>query len=155
MATDTIPNRLLQRAQKTPNDPAYYVREGGSWKPTNWATYSDEVIQAGRALILQAMNHPEVAKLMAWNAELNNELALMNGADQAWQTTMGASEILQELTLHQALAQADIGRLIRVRTEVLLADLDKLLGAAKSVRKRIPSATRGVRGLRVIKAACP
>ena len=67
MATDTIPNRLLQRAQKTPNDPAYYVREGGSWRPTNWGTYSDQVTQAGRALIALGFEPGQTVCILGFN----------------------------------------------------------------------------------------
>jgi len=67
VATDTIPNRLLQRAKKTPNDPAYYVREGGSWKPTNWGTYSDQVTQAGRALIALGLEPGQTVCILGFN----------------------------------------------------------------------------------------
>ncbi len=67
MATDTIPNRLLQRAKKTPNDPAYYVREGGNWNPTNWGTYSNEVTQAGRALIALGFEPGQTVCILAFN----------------------------------------------------------------------------------------
>ena len=67
MATDTIPNRLLQRATKTPNDQAYYVREGGSWKPTNWGTYSDQVTQAGRALIALGLEPGQTVCILGFN----------------------------------------------------------------------------------------
>ena len=67
MAIDTIPNRLLQRATKTPNDPAYYVREGGSWKPTNWGTYSDQVTQAGRALIALGLEPGQTVCILGFN----------------------------------------------------------------------------------------
>jgi len=67
VATDTISNRLLQRAKKTPNDPAYYVREGGSWKPTNWGTYSDQVTQAGRALIALGFEHGQTVCILGFN----------------------------------------------------------------------------------------
>jgi long-chain acyl-CoA synthetase len=67
VATDTIPNRLLQRAKKTPNDPAYYVREGGSWKPTNWGTYSDQVTQAGRALIALGFEPGQTVCILGFN----------------------------------------------------------------------------------------
>jgi long-chain acyl-CoA synthetase len=67
VATDTIPNRLLQRGQKSPNDPAYYVREGGSWKPTNWGTYSDEVVQAGRALIALGFEPGQTVCILGFN----------------------------------------------------------------------------------------
>jgi long-chain acyl-CoA synthetase len=67
VATDTIPNRLLERARKTPNDPAYYVREGGSWKPTNWGTYSDQVTQAGRALIALGFEPGQTVCILGFN----------------------------------------------------------------------------------------
>jgi len=67
VATDTIPNRLLQRATKSPNDPAYYVREGGSWKPTNWGTYSDHVTQAGRALIALGFEPGQTVCILGFN----------------------------------------------------------------------------------------
>ncbi|MGB9339789.1 MAG: long-chain fatty acid--CoA ligase, partial [Polyangiales bacterium] len=67
MATDTIPNRLLQRANKAPNEPAYYVREAGSWKPTNWGTYSDQVTQAGRALIALGYEPGQTVCILGFN----------------------------------------------------------------------------------------
>jgi long-chain acyl-CoA synthetase len=67
VATDTIPNRLLQRAAKTPNDPAYYVRDNGSWKPTNWGTYSDQVTQAGRALMALGFEPGQTACILGFN----------------------------------------------------------------------------------------
>ncbi len=67
MAVDTIPNRLLQRAKSTPNDPAYYVRDNGAWKPTNWGTYSDQVTQAGRALIALGLKPGQTACILGFN----------------------------------------------------------------------------------------
>ncbi|MGB5219884.1 MAG: long-chain fatty acid--CoA ligase [Polyangiales bacterium] len=67
MAVDTISNRLLQRAKSAPNDPAYYVREGGAWKPTNWGTYSDQVTQAGRALIALGFEPGQTACILGFN----------------------------------------------------------------------------------------
>ena len=67
MATDTIPNRLLQRAKNSPNDPAYYIREGGSWKPTTWGTYSDEVTQAGRALVALGFEPGQTVCILGFN----------------------------------------------------------------------------------------
>ena len=81
MATDTIPNRLLQRAKRTPNDPAYYVRDGGGWKPTNWGTYSDQVTQAGRALIALGFEPGQTVCILGFNRP---EWAIMDVA------TMGA-----------------------------------------------------------------
>ncbi len=67
MAADTIPHRLLKRALNTPNDPAYYVRKGGSWKPTNWGTYSDQVTQAGRALIALGFEPGQTSCILGFN----------------------------------------------------------------------------------------
>ena len=67
MAVDTIPNRLLQRAKSTPNDPAYYVRDNGAWKPTNWGTYSDQVTQAGRALIALGFKPGQTVCILGFN----------------------------------------------------------------------------------------
>ena len=67
MAADTIPHRLLNRAKSTPNAPAYYVRESGAWKPTNWGTYSDQVTQAGRALIALGFEPGQTACILGFN----------------------------------------------------------------------------------------
>eukprot|EP00005_Dracoamoeba_jomungandri_P003761 CAMPEP_0174254852 /NCGR_PEP_ID=MMETSP0439-20130205/4198_1 /TAXON_ID=0 /ORGANISM="Stereomyxa ramosa, Strain Chinc5" /LENGTH=1025 /DNA_ID=CAMNT_0015336719 /DNA_START=75 /DNA_END=3152 /DNA_ORIENTATION=- len=58
----TIPSRLMERAQRHPDQPAYFVKytdkllkqQGkvtASWKPVNFAEYATLVRQAGRALI--------------------------------------------------------------------------------------------------------
>jgi long-chain acyl-CoA synthetase len=67
VANDSIPNRLLERAKRSPNDPAYYVREGGAWKPTNWGTYSDQVTQAGRALIALGFEPGQTVCILGFN----------------------------------------------------------------------------------------
>jgi long-chain acyl-CoA synthetase len=67
VAADTIPNRLLNRAKNTPNAPAYYVRDGGAWKPTNWGTYSDQVTQAGRALIALGFEPGQTSCILGFN----------------------------------------------------------------------------------------
>ena len=57
----------MNRAKSTPNAPAYYVREGGAWKPTNWGTYSDQVTQAGRALIALGFEPGQTACILGFN----------------------------------------------------------------------------------------
>ncbi len=66
-AADTIPHRLLQRAKRSPNDPAYYVKEGGSWKPTSWWKYSEQVTQAGRALIALGFEPGQTVCILGFN----------------------------------------------------------------------------------------
>jgi long-chain acyl-CoA synthetase len=51
MTTDTIPLRLIKRAESDPYSPAYYVKDGGRWKPTNWRTYAKEVRAVGKSLL--------------------------------------------------------------------------------------------------------
>ena len=51
MPQDTVVTRLFARAQKTPNKPAYYIRENGSWKASNWATYASLSRKVARALM--------------------------------------------------------------------------------------------------------
>jgi long-chain acyl-CoA synthetase len=51
VAADTIISRLFEQAERRPTAPAYYVRQGGSWRPTNYRDYAAEVRQAARALI--------------------------------------------------------------------------------------------------------
>lgn len=51
VAADTIISRLFDQAERRPTWPAYYVRTGGSWKPTNYRDYAAEVRDAARALI--------------------------------------------------------------------------------------------------------
>ena len=48
---DTIISRLFEQAERRPTWPAYYVRQGGSWRPTNYRDYASEVRDAARALI--------------------------------------------------------------------------------------------------------
>ncbi len=51
MPSETIPQRLFDRAAATPSLPAYYTKRGGAWLPTPYATYADEVKRAGKALM--------------------------------------------------------------------------------------------------------
>jgi long-chain acyl-CoA synthetase len=43
------------------------VREGGSWKPTNWGTYSDLVTRAGRALIALGLEPGQTVCILGFN----------------------------------------------------------------------------------------
>ena len=81
MATDTIPLRLIQQAKKAPQNPAYYVREGGTWRSTNWGTYASQVSQAGRALIALGFEPGQTTCILGFNRP---EWAIMDLA------TMGA-----------------------------------------------------------------
>ncbi|MFT7623490.1 MAG: long-chain acyl-CoA synthetase [Myxococcota bacterium] len=51
MPYDSIALRLLKQGQSRPSTPAYYVKSGGSWVSTDYATYARQTRQAARALV--------------------------------------------------------------------------------------------------------
>ena len=97
MATDTIPNRLLERGKTHGHSPAYYVKERGVWKSTNWRTYSDQVVQAGRALITLGFEPGQTACILGFNRPewVILDLAAMGcgGAPAGIYTTSSPSEV--------------------------------------------------------------
>ena len=75
---------------------------------------------------MSQLNDKVLLKTFAWVDELNNELAMLQKSDKAWQTTQVAAEVLQELTLQKSLAEADAGKLGRERINRLVAELQTL-----------------------------
>ena len=67
MVYDSVPQRLFDRAQATPDAPAYYVRAHGDWTPTSWGEYRDQVSQASRALIALGMEPGDVGCILGFN----------------------------------------------------------------------------------------
>jgi tetratricopeptide (TPR) repeat protein len=90
-------------------------------------------IDAGKAgldeptqrLILSVLGDKTLAKTFNWVDELGKELAMLEKADKAWQTTSIAGEVLTALTLQKSLAEADAGKLARERIERLLKELQE------------------------------
>jgi long-chain acyl-CoA synthetase len=64
---DTIPSRLLEQANIRPSSPAYYVRDAGVWRATSWGTYSDQVKQAGRALVALGLDTGSTTTILGFN----------------------------------------------------------------------------------------
>ncbi len=56
---------------------------------------------------------PAVRDARRWVGELREELELLHQSDKAWQTTMIAAEILQEVTVQHSVAEADLGARLR------------------------------------------
>ena len=77
-------------------------------------------------LAMSGLDDKTLAKTFAWVDELDKELKMLDKADKAWRTTRIASEVLQELTVQQSLAQADAGRLARERLQRLSDELREL-----------------------------
>jgi hypothetical protein len=78
-----------------------------------------------RLALLDATSREE----RGWVVELNRELTLLQRSDKAWQTTQIAAIVLQELTVQQAVASADVGKRYRVRLEQLGRELAMLARA--------------------------
>jgi hypothetical protein len=82
----------------------------------------EKLIRSSPALRL-ALLDAETRDERAWTTELLRELAALQSADKAWQTTQIAAEILQELTVQLSVGQADVGRRYRNRLEQVRRDL--------------------------------
>jgi long-chain acyl-CoA synthetase len=64
---DTIPFKVLQNAKRFPNQPAYYVKEQGSWKPTTWAAYGREIMSAAKAMIALGVEPGDHVSILGFN----------------------------------------------------------------------------------------
>jgi long-chain acyl-CoA synthetase len=94
---DTIPHRLLQQAKQNPSKIAYQAKQNGSWHPTTWSTFVDEVRTAARALI--ALGFPRAGKvaILGFNrpewAILDHAAMMAGGAAAGIYTTCSADEV--------------------------------------------------------------
>jgi long-chain acyl-CoA synthetase len=64
---DTIPTRLMQQAKHRPHAPAYYVKQGDTWRPTTWKAYVTEVRRAARALMALGLEPGGKAAQLGFN----------------------------------------------------------------------------------------
>ncbi|MFC2176969.1 AMP-dependent synthetase/ligase [Actinomycetota bacterium] len=67
MPAETIPHKVLLHGERTPDSPAYNVREGGAWKATSWATYADEVKTAAKALMALGLEVGQPVGILGFN----------------------------------------------------------------------------------------
>ena len=80
MAAETIIHRLFEHGDKRPTAPAYYVRERGSWRPTNYGAFVGEVKRAARALISLGFERGDKVAVLGFNRP---EWTIMTLAAQA------------------------------------------------------------------------
>jgi hypothetical protein len=104
-------------------------------------------------LVMSVLNDKTLLKTFAWVDELNSELAMLEKSDKAWQGTLVATEVRQELTVAQSVAAADAGKVardrimrlanelgalsrdgVKIKFEILNAKADKLSQEAMKVR---------------------
>jgi tetratricopeptide (TPR) repeat protein len=94
-------------------------------------------------LVLSVLGDKTLKKTFDWVTELDKELAMLNKADQAWQTTAIAGEVLAQLTLQQSLAKADAGKLARERVERLMDELKEWSRDGLKIRIQVLEAKAG------------
>jgi hypothetical protein len=91
-------------------------------------------------LVMSVLNDKTLLKTFAWVDELNNELAMLQKSDKAWQTTQVAAEVLQELTVQQSVAAADAGKVARDRIVRLADELGMLARDGSKIKFEILNA---------------
>jgi MYXO-CTERM domain-containing protein len=92
----------------------------------------------GELLLAVLLGDRHTRESIAWVESLNEQLVTFSRSDRAWQTTMVAAEILQEMTVQQSVAQADAGKLARQRIDELARDLGTLGAFAAAHGKPVP-----------------
>jgi tetratricopeptide (TPR) repeat protein len=99
--------------------------------------------QTTQRLVLSVLGDKTLKKTFDWVTELDKELAMLQKADQAWQTTAIAGEVLAQLTLQQSLAKADAGKLARERVERLMEELKEWSRDGLKIRIQVLEAKAG------------
>lgn len=109
MSTDTIPSRLFRQQRIRPAQPAYYEKQGGSWRATSWNDYAEEVKRAGKALIALGLNVGEAVRvptvaILGFNRPewviMDVACMAIGGAPAGIYTTCSASEV--QYVVHHA-----------------------------------------------------
>ena len=67
MGIDSIPSRIFAKGKTRGSSPAYYVRQGGSWVPTNWADYASQIRTAAKALIALGFEPGQSTCILGFN----------------------------------------------------------------------------------------
>lgn len=97
MTTDSIPARLLRQAVARPDQPAYAVKVGGSFRTTSWADYVSEVRRAARAMLALGLGPGSCVSILGTNRPEWTifDLACMcvGGAPAGIYTTCSPSEV--------------------------------------------------------------
>lgn len=96
MANDTILHRLANNAKVRPNAPAYYERISGSWRPTSWKEYNDQVNQAAKSLLAMGIKEGDLVTILGFNRPewviMDLAIMLVGGAAAGIYTTNSAHE---------------------------------------------------------------
>jgi long-chain acyl-CoA synthetase len=94
---DTIPRRLLANAAARPTSIAYYAKHQGSWQPTAWLRFGEEVRTAARALMALGLGRGDRVAILGFNRPewtIFDHAAMMAGGVPAGiYTTCSAEEV--------------------------------------------------------------
>jgi long-chain acyl-CoA synthetase len=97
MTTKTIPAALFETAKREGSRPAYHVKRDGTWHPTSWTTYAEEVKAAGKSLIALGLEPGGTVSILGFNRPewVIMDLAAMavGGAAAGVYTTCSPSEV--------------------------------------------------------------
>jgi long-chain acyl-CoA synthetase len=64
---DTIPHRVLRRAEEQPSTIAYQAKVGGRWQPTTWKTYAEQIRTAARSLMALGLPRGGKVAILGFN----------------------------------------------------------------------------------------
>ena len=67
MPVETTPYLVLRNGKTMGSSPAYYVKDGESWKAIDWATFADEVRTAAKALIQLGVDVGKPVSILGFN----------------------------------------------------------------------------------------
>ncbi|MEE2962278.1 MAG: long-chain fatty acid--CoA ligase [Myxococcota bacterium] len=97
MPADTIPARFMEQAKIRPDSPAYYVRAGGTWRPTSWRNYVREVKTAARSLCSLGVKPGQTICILGFNRPewviMDIANMVVGGAPAGIYTTCSAEEV--------------------------------------------------------------
>jgi long-chain acyl-CoA synthetase len=97
MAADTIVHRLFEQARIRPHAPAYFAREGDSWRATSFSDHANEVRRAAKALMALGVEAGSTVGILGFNRPewVVMDLACMaaGGAPAGIYATCSAEEV--------------------------------------------------------------
>src|SRR5262245_32006241 len=103
MAAESIAQRFFATAARRPYEPAYYAKRDGTWVPTNWKGYADEVRRAARALIALGFEPGNKVTILGFNRPewtIFNMAAIAAGGVSAGIYTTCSPEEVQYIVDH-------------------------------------------------------
>ncbi len=131
MAHQLIPQLVFRNGEEMPSRPAYFEKRGGSWVPTTWRTYADEVEAAGKALIALGVEPGQTVTILGFNRPewvIMDMAAMAIGAVPAGIYTTNSPAECQYIVAHSE------SPVVLVENEEQWAKIDEVRGELPNVR---------------------